>query len=102
MTPATLARLAGQLHHLPDARDLRIVDADGTAHDLPWQAVEVYEAAPMVLGLAEIGATLSGSVRDALRLPADTPWVDVLARARRLADLDPGRTLDDEAEVPRG
>lgn len=95
MTP-NLPRLAGLLHHLPDARDLRLVDAEGVPHDLPWQAVEVYAAAPMVLGLAEIGATLSGSVREALRLPDSTPWPDVLARARSLAERDPQRTLDGE------
>ena len=52
MTPADLPRLSGQLHHLPDARNLRLLGADGVPQELPWQAVEVYEAAPMVLGLA--------------------------------------------------
>lgn len=97
MTPAELHRLAGQLHHLPDARDLRIVDADGTAHELPWQAVEVYEAVPALIETAqnyrsacEVATGLhndKAAIRDALGLPADAPWADVLERARLLRRL---------------
>jgi len=102
-----LPRLAGLLHHLPDARDLRLVDADGVPHALPWQAVEVYAAVPELVEFvrqrgiddairrATKGAT-PADIREALRLPASTPWGDVLARARSLADRDPARTLDDE------
>ena len=179
-----LPRLAGLLHHLPDARDLRILGADNVPQALPWQAVEVYAAVPELVDIARentaaaldltmgaipvdklrcplCGATVKWScgttdyptgrahcemggnvsrrvgsgpvcmwrgtklvrvagevvaplpishglhgdgpksegeadIRLALRLPASTPWPDVLARARSLAERDPGRTLDDE------
>ena len=107
MTPTNLPRLAGLLHHLPDARDLRIAGPDGTAQALPWQAVEVYAAVPDLVDLAKLQAESNRGMRDAialimddiraaLRLPASTPWVDVLARARSLAQTDPARTLDGE------
>lgn len=109
MTP-NLPRLAGLLHHLPDARDLRVLGADDLPQALPWQAVEAYAAVAELVEFArQRDADATGKTEvirhhhaeiaalyEALRLPASTPWPDVLARARSLAERDPARTLDGE------
>lgn len=116
MTPATLARLSGLLHHIPDARDLRILGADGTPSALHPAAAEVYAAVPELVEFArQRDADATGKTEAirhhhadiaalyaALRFPASTHWPNVLARARRLADIDPGRTLDEDTEVRDG
>lgn len=105
-----LPRLHGLLHHLPDARDLRILGPDGLPSALHPAAAEVYASVPDLVEFArQRDADATGKTEvirhhhadiaalyAALRLPASTPWPDVLARARRLAERDPARTLDDE------
>lgn len=79
------------------AADRLTVERDEARAELEREQALQCEAVKTADNLREeLGATLSGSVREALRLPASTPWADVLARARSLAERDPGRTLDDE------